>query len=245
MLAQAGGNPTSDALVRQFLGGWGNGGVISRFYEMKGDSSTGGSWALYYAWHGITRFENGVATVNLFLNRASAWMDIDSYVPYEGKVVLHNKLAHTASIRIPEYVNIAQVNGFVNGQPVAPSGQDGRYLIFGNLSAGDEIRLEFPLADENHTFNLNGRNYTVTRRANTVIDITPRIIEQLALQTFPAHYEIYQNDYSEAVAPMITVERFVSDRLIPLCDPLGDQLVLPTPTPTPRPGQPLSLWSLN
>ena len=27
---------------------------------------------------------------NLLLNRASPWMDIDSYIPYEGKVVLKN-----------------------------------------------------------------------------------------------------------------------------------------------------------
>src|SRR5205814_2933934 len=51
--------------------------------EMYGCCSANGSIGLYYAWHGITRFDDGVATVNLFLNRASSWMDIDSYLPYE------------------------------------------------------------------------------------------------------------------------------------------------------------------
>ena len=69
--------------------------------EMYGCCSVNGANSLYYAWHGITRFDEGVATVNLFLNRASAWMDIDSYLPYEGKVVLHNKLARLARVPHP------------------------------------------------------------------------------------------------------------------------------------------------
>jgi len=221
MLAAAGGDPESDAFIRRFVGGWGNGGLISRQFRIFGGGvSTETALALYYTWHGITRFAGGVATVNLFMNRASAWMDVDSYVPYEGKVVLHNKKARKVRVRIPDYVDIAQVERFVNDVQVQPDGQEGRYLIINNLSAGDEIRLEFPLVDEIHNLDINGRNYTITRRGNTVIDITPRIIEPAEIMSFPHQYEFYQNDYSDPVTPMITVERFVSDRLIPLCTPL-------------------------
>ncbi|MFO1094303.1 MAG: hypothetical protein U0992_13505 [Planctomycetaceae bacterium] len=64
--------------------------------SVAGCCTANGAQGYYYAWHGITRFDQGVATVNLFLNRASPWMDIDSHLPYAGKVVLHNKTAHTA-----------------------------------------------------------------------------------------------------------------------------------------------------
>ena len=43
--------------------------------EMYGCCSANGSIGLYYAWEGITRFSDDVATVNLLLNRASSWMD--------------------------------------------------------------------------------------------------------------------------------------------------------------------------
>jgi len=36
--------------------------------------------ALYEAWDAIVRFENDVAQVNLLLNRASPWVEINSYL---------------------------------------------------------------------------------------------------------------------------------------------------------------------
>ena len=32
--------------------------------------------------------------MNLLLNRASPWIDVDSYLPYEGRVQLKNKTAY-------------------------------------------------------------------------------------------------------------------------------------------------------
>ena len=43
-------------------------------------------------------------------------MDIESYLPYEGKVILYNKLAHTALVRIPSWVDLERLKGFVNGK---------------------------------------------------------------------------------------------------------------------------------
>src|SRR4029079_16103308 len=44
----------------------------------------------YFVWESIVRGHDDGAEVNLLLNRASSWVDVDSYLPYEGKVVLHN-----------------------------------------------------------------------------------------------------------------------------------------------------------
>ena len=40
--------------------------------------------AIYYVWQNILRWEDGKLRVNLLLNRASAWADVDSHIPYEG-----------------------------------------------------------------------------------------------------------------------------------------------------------------
>ena len=55
---------------------------------------------LRLAW-GTTRFDRGVATVNLLLNRASPWINIDSCLPIgrEGRSGQYSFL--TASRRIP------------------------------------------------------------------------------------------------------------------------------------------------
>ena len=82
-----------------------NDGLLTAAHPVTyGWCSANGSIGLYYAWESITRFRNGVATVNLFLNRASSWMDVNSYLPYEGKVDLHNKEAWMALVRIPNWV---------------------------------------------------------------------------------------------------------------------------------------------
>ncbi len=57
--------------------------------------------AFYYAWEAITRYRDGIAQVNLLLNRASGWLDIESHIPYEGKVVLRNKACNGIHIRMP------------------------------------------------------------------------------------------------------------------------------------------------
>jgi hypothetical protein len=44
--------------------------------------------SIYYLWNHILGFEQGTVRVNLLLNRASPWMDLASYVPYEGRVAL-------------------------------------------------------------------------------------------------------------------------------------------------------------
>ena len=56
--------------------------------------------ALYYAWESIVRARRE-RQVNLLLNRASPWLDVDSYMPYEGKVVIHNKTAKSLALAYP------------------------------------------------------------------------------------------------------------------------------------------------
>ncbi len=207
----SGGGTEHDALLRRFIGGFGPGGVTSLGAEcdIAGCCTGNGSQALYYAWHGITRFDDGVATVNLFLNRASTWMDVDSYLPYEGKVVLHNKQAHSAFVRIPAWVDPHEVKNFVNGKPVNPA-MTGRYEIFDSLKPMDEIRLEFPVREETDKYTIDGKVYTVKFRGSTAVDISPR-------DTDPKSYPIYQRAEMESdKAPMRTEKRFVPDQVLPL-----------------------------
>jgi hypothetical protein len=168
-----------------------------------------GPWGLYAVWHGITQFDKGVATVNMFLNRASPWLDIDSYLPYEGKVIIHNKQAHTLSVRIPKCLSQRAVKCFVNDQPADPAFLTSR-MVFSGLKARDEVRLEFPVEERVENIHINGIKHTLTFRGLDLIDITPRNKE-------PATFATYERDNLKAsTAPMRKVERFIAERLIPI-----------------------------
>ena len=177
-----------------------------------------GCYALYYAWHGITRFDSGVAIVNLFLNRSSAWMDIDSYLPYEGKVVLRNKKARSALARIPSWVAKEQVKCTVDGKEAAPA-WTGRYLVLNELDEGAEIVLTFPLETRADEYFIHDKTYTVNFRGSTVIDISPAIAADDGREEwyYPLyHWDDAKADFEAGKAPMKNVKRFAAARVIPL-----------------------------
>ena len=211
MRGASGSGPEYDELQKRFRGGFGLGGIttISENGQIAGCCTGNGSQALYYAWDGITRFHNKVATVNLFLNRASSWMDIDSYLPYEGKVVLHNKLAGTAMVRVPSWVDRNTISIAVNGKEVKATSA-GRYLVLENLVPKDLIVLTFPIEKTVEKDTMAGTVYTVTFRGSDVVDISPRA-------KGPHSYPLYLRDaFNSGKAPIVTRTRYVSDSLIPL-----------------------------
>lgn len=172
-----------------------------------------GADALYYAWEAITRFNDGVAQVNLLLNRASAWMDIDSYLPYEGKVVLKNKKAKMASVRIPRWVEKSKVEVERLSGVVKPTWV-GNNLLCNDLAADEEITISFPMQERIEKAALYGVEYTLTLRGNTVVDIKPGSTPEEYLKA--GCYPFYVRDDMKGIkAPMKTKERFVSSVILP------------------------------
>jgi hypothetical protein len=201
-----------EAMIKRFEGTFGTGSVtgLDPKGAMAGCCTANSPQGMYYAWHGITRFDGGVATVNLLLNRASAWMDIDSYLPYEGKVVLRNKQAHTAMVRIPAWVQKSKVKVTANGQPVAPT-YVGSYLMIRGLSKGQVVTLEFPLLDRTDTYTIANREFEVAFRGSTVISVKARDGAPVEAYSF-----YRRQQYLSGKAPMRHTQRFVADNIIPL-----------------------------
>jgi hypothetical protein len=165
---------------------------------------------LYYAWEGITRCERDHATVNLLLNRASPWLDIDSYLPYEGKVVLKIKTAKRLSVRIPSWVDRSQLTCTVDGT-ARPHDWLGAYVLMNDLKENDVVEMNFPMKE--WVFQRSARisadqavQFTIQMRGNTVVDISPRDDD-------PRSYPLYQRDELKTgrKAPMKKVVRYVSE----------------------------------
>jgi hypothetical protein len=167
-----------------------------------------------YAWDGILDADGDRVQVNLLLNRASPWLDVNSYLPFEGKVVILNKTARRVAVRIPSWVNRRKIQASVNGSR-RQAGWIGAYQVFDDLKPGDAVQIEFPVLQQ--TVHLTAKTgpkgpnqnttYAITFRGNTVVDITPR-------DQSPAAYPMYQRDAMKAdKAPMKTVQRHATTKV--------------------------------
>lgn len=179
--------------------------------------------ARYCAWESIVRCENGAAQINLLLNRASPWLDIDSHLPYEGRVEIRNKTARTVSVRIPAWVDKDGVRVFNNDRE-ATAFWTNRYLVIDNLKSSDVLTITFPMVESTESYSLMWRQgefwkecidpgeswdptapaekYALHFRGNTLVDISPRA-DGLG-------YPLYEREAMKAeTAPMHRVERFV------------------------------------
>lgn len=52
----------------------------------------------------MLEYDAGKLSVNLLLNRASPWADVDSYIPFEGQADVRIKQACELQVHIPEWV---------------------------------------------------------------------------------------------------------------------------------------------
>ena len=127
----------------------------------------------FYAWDGALRYtDDRTVCVNLLLNRASPWMDVDSYLPYEGKIVLRNKTAHEAFVRIPLWVEKKLVESRVGRAAARPDWFD-RYLHFEHLHEGDVITIEFPVNETSEKWAADDKVYVCRFKGNTLVDVAP------------------------------------------------------------------------
>ena len=183
--------------------------------------------AMFWCWESIVRPSGEGATVRLLLNRASPRLDVDSFLPYEGRVELHVKTAKHVSVRMPPWVRLDQVRVQVDGQARTVTWAD-RYLVLGDLHMGNLVRVEFPVAEYQETVTLRWKQgdfwqeandpgtqwtpdehptqYTFSFRGDTVVDVQPR-------NEGPG-YRLYQRSAETAATSTLhSVERFIAPRL--------------------------------
>ena len=160
--------------------------------------------SMYYVWDSILTREGDEVRVNLHLNRASPWLDVDSHLPYAGKVVLKVKEAPQVAVRIPEWTEPSRVTCSVNGERQDPAWA-GNYIQVRGLKRGDKVAVEFPMREMTLFREIGTVPYELTIKGNTVIDISPA----------GTIYPLYQRGhYRQNNAPSRKVTRFVSSDTI-------------------------------
>lgn len=163
-----------------------------------------GSKVLYCIWDRIVTREAGPLNVNLLLNRASPWADVDSYVPCVGQVDIRIKEPVTLRVRLPEWAQPADLVTRVD-ETVRETTQQGRYFVVGEVAPGQTVSLSFPLPNRTELVHIEKRPYTLKRRGNDVIAIDP-----------PGRYlPLYQRQLYASGSPRFRrVERFIPERVV-------------------------------
>ena len=84
--------------------------------------------------------------VNLLLNRALPWLDVDSHLPYKGQVDLRLKQDVDLNTRFPEWVDKAKVKATIkdSGHPLRWEGPIAR---LGKVRGGSVVTLSFPISE--------------------------------------------------------------------------------------------------
>ena len=202
------GRYTTDRVLERTLGSFSNRPSANDWFGHREKAATvanccssSGMRALYYVWRNILDYEPGKLRVNLLLNRASRWADVDSYIPYQGRVEVKMKQGAEVEVRIPEWAPLDQVQCEVDGKARKLT-FEGRYALVGKAEKGQTVSLRFPIRERTDKVSLQGTEYTIVRRGNDVVWIDP------PGKYFPsyqrAHYRTGQPLYRKVV-------RFVSD----------------------------------
>ncbi len=159
-----------------------------------------GARALYYVWDSIMDSAGEDLRVNILMNRASAWADLDSYLPYEGKVVLKMKQAKNVHVRIPSWTKDGEVSCAVNGES-RPFEWEGRYVNVGSTQPGDVVSVEFPMREETLWRPIKSVVYKTQLRGFTVVALEPK----------PKITPLFNRDqYKQDKTPTHKVVRFAS-----------------------------------
>jgi hypothetical protein len=131
-----------------------------------------GTHALYWAWHHIvTKDEKGV-WVNLALNRDTKWLRVSSYQPYQGRIDVLVHQEETVHIRVPASVDKRTVVLQVDGENRSFDWA-GSYVTIANLKLGQKLQLQYPLREFTCSESIGGRQYFVTWKGDTVLEIRP------------------------------------------------------------------------
>jgi len=131
-----------------------------------------GAWGLFLIWHRIITEDKSGVRVNLSLNKESPWCRVDSYRPYSGRVDVIMYYARLLFVRVPGFADRESVRCLVNNRPVNTA-WEGDYVSFPEIKAGETATVEYPMTHEFRTENLDGTEYRVEWKGQTVLSLDP------------------------------------------------------------------------
>jgi hypothetical protein len=142
-----------------------------------------GTRGLFMGWSNTITEKEGTVSVNFLLNRGSKWLDVSSYLPHEGKVVLeiHQDIPRLL-VRIPEWAGFTKIRFTreLGGTVTEGKGNEPtrwvnkHFLLLGPVKAGEVITVTFPLSFRKTLEQAVGQTFETEWRGDDVVGITPQ-----------------------------------------------------------------------
>jgi hypothetical protein len=167
---------TRDNVAEILRGGFSGGSAPNdivdarRGHWMMGCCNAHGVHGLYLLWHHAVQKRKRGVFINLLFTRAAPWVDVHSYLPFEGKVTVKIHKAPTVFIRVPRSVPRKDVNVDCAGKAWMWVGM---YVRISDLKPNDRVTVSYPLMEEEETVSVLRDTYQIRWRGNTVISIDP------------------------------------------------------------------------
>jgi hypothetical protein len=200
-------NETSDHVATRNLGGfagWASGNEWALRSGIMHCCTGNSTRALYYIWENIVESKGEKFQVNLLLNHVSSWGDVQSFIPYRGRVVVKLKRpCQSVLIRMPEWLKsgspevVCKLDG--SSREVT---WEGRYINVGAGNSGESLEIAFPMTTRTVTERLGCTDYTLEIKGSTVVSVDPPGQKGAIYQR--AHYRSDQESWRQ-------VQRFVSN----------------------------------
>lgn len=185
-------------------GQWGRGHIM----DVQTCCLGAGTRGLYLGWSHIVTENAGRVSVNLLLNRATQWLDVKSYMPYEGRIELEiNADIPELLVRIPEWVpfGAVEVKRTRANETNVKTGRQFKwvkqvFIHLGSAQKNDKITISIPLQERKTIEKAATLEYTVTWRGDNVVNIDPA----------GTYYPLY-NDFRLAATTPLTKKKLVRD----------------------------------
>jgi hypothetical protein len=149
-------------------------GKIRAFQNCCGGS---GTHAFFIVWKNASRFENGILSVHLHIDKLLPQAEIRCLQPYQGRLTIALKQPCSVRVRIPEFVRAQDMQATSNRGEVQAKVW-GNYLEIRDRQAGEilDVHYPVPLWEEEVTIGNPGfrqYRYHVTWKGDTVVRLVP------------------------------------------------------------------------
>jgi hypothetical protein len=153
--------------------------------------------------------------INLLLNRNSPWADINSFVPYEGRVEIKAKVRlKSLAVRIPAYAGpTGGVVCSVDEVPMAPT-FDGRCLLLNEIPSGASVTVTFPLPEQTLERHLHADLQPMMMGAAAYDRLVFRGSTLISIDPPGRNYPYYQREYFREPVRWHRVRRFLSGNAV-------------------------------
>jgi hypothetical protein len=186
------------------FGGWCSPNDFTHFYPgvkwIVMQCCTGhGTRGLYLTWHNIVTQKPEGVYVNLWFSRDTPTVEVNSFVPYEGKLEIRVHQAPTLYVRVPEGVDPNEVRAMLNNREKSPQ-REGAYVGFSGLTRDDVVTISVPLKKRTSKETVAGVEYALEWKGNTIVRMSPK-------GTLAPLYQ--REDYLADRAPLGEVDYYV------------------------------------